>query len=131
MVLSGYRWFSAESLCLWLLYQCVMTDDSPQMPWSPFMFQQMQEQMQEASEQMMGSQTELWEQFLKSGAGGSDTMSDLTAMSRGAAMFKTRVQSSGRISIPDAEREALDIGEGDIVQTIVIPVKRNNSDSDE
>jgi bifunctional DNA-binding transcriptional regulator/antitoxin component of YhaV-PrlF toxin-antitoxin module len=58
-------------------------------------------------------------------------MSDLTAMSHGAAMFKTRVQSSGRISIPDAEREALDIGEGDIVQTIVIPVKRNNSDSNE
>ncbi|WP_256300306.1 AbrB/MazE/SpoVT family DNA-binding domain-containing protein [Haloarchaeobius salinus] len=108
-----------------------MTDDSPKMPWSPFMLQQMQEQMTEASEQMMGSQSELWDQFLKNGAGGSDTMSDLTAMSHGAAMFKTRVQSSGRISIPDAEREALDIGEGDIVQTIVIPVKRNNSDSNE
>ncbi|MFT4889284.1 MAG: bifunctional DNA-binding transcriptional regulator, partial [Halobacteriales archaeon] len=38
-------------------------------------------------------------------------------------------QSGGRISIPDAEREALDIEEGDIVQTIVIPVKRTHGDS--
>ncbi|WP_435349448.1 AbrB/MazE/SpoVT family DNA-binding domain-containing protein [Haloarchaeobius sp. HRN-SO-5] len=107
-----------------------MTDDSPSMPWPPLVMQQMQEQMQDASEQMMGSQAEMWKQFLSGGAGGSDTMSDLTAMSRGAAMFKTRVQSGGRISIPDAEREALDIGEGDIVQTIVIPIKRNG-DSNE
>jgi hypothetical protein len=36
--------------------------------------------------------------------------------------FKTRVQSGGRISIPDAEREALDIGEGDLVQAVVVPI---------
>jgi bifunctional DNA-binding transcriptional regulator/antitoxin component of YhaV-PrlF toxin-antitoxin module len=40
----------------------------------------------------------------------------------GSAVFKTRVQSGGRISIPDAEREALGIDEGDIVQTVVIPL---------
>ena len=51
-------------------------------------------------------------------------LSDLGAMSR-MATFKTRVQSGGRISIPDAEREALDIEEGDIVQTVVIPIKRS------
>ncbi|WP_267639422.1 AbrB/MazE/SpoVT family DNA-binding domain-containing protein [Haloarchaeobius amylolyticus] len=108
-----------------------MTDDSPKMPWSPFFMQQMQEQMQDAGEQMMGNPQELWKQFFAGNAGSSDTMSDLTAMSRGTAMFKTRVQSGGRISIPDAEREALDIGEGDIVQTIVIPVKRQERDSNE
>ncbi len=48
-----------------------------------------------------------------------------TPMQLGTATFKTRVQSNGRISIPEAEREALDIQEGDIVQTVVIPVKRN------
>ncbi len=42
------------------------------------------------------------------------------------ATFKTRVQSGGRISIPDAERETLDIEEGDIVQTIVIPINRRH-----
>jgi hypothetical protein len=85
------------------------------------------QQMQEASEQMARSQQELWQQFMQASAGG-ETMSDLTALSRGAAMFKTRVQSGGRISIPDAEREALDIGEGDIVQTIVIPIRRSDTD---
>lgn len=40
------------------------------------------------------------------------------------AMFKTTVQSGGRISIPEAERQALKIEEGDIVQVIVIPIDR-------
>src|SRR3954462_15281247 len=40
------------------------------------------------------------------------------------AMFKTTVQSGGRISIPEAEREALNIEEGDSVQVILIPIER-------
>lgn len=40
------------------------------------------------------------------------------------AVFKTRVQKSGRVSIPDAEREALGIEEGDLVQVIVIPLQK-------
>jgi len=51
-------------------------------------------------------------------------MNQLGAMSQ-MATFKTRVQSGGRISIPDAEREALGIEEGDIVQTVVLPVTNN------
>ena len=39
-------------------------------------------------------------------------------------MFKTTVQSGGRISIPDAERKALRIEEGDLVQVILIPIER-------
>jgi AbrB family looped-hinge helix DNA binding protein len=39
-------------------------------------------------------------------------------------MFKTTVQSGGRISIPEAERQALGIEEGDLVQVIVIPLSR-------
>ncbi|MDE1861614.1 MAG: AbrB/MazE/SpoVT family DNA-binding domain-containing protein [Thaumarchaeota archaeon] len=38
--------------------------------------------------------------------------------------FKTSVGSNGRISIPEAEREALNIREEDLVQVIVIPVER-------
>ncbi len=38
--------------------------------------------------------------------------------------FKTTVGSNGRISIPEAEREALGIKEDDLVQVIVIPVER-------
>lgn len=40
------------------------------------------------------------------------------------AMFKTTVQSGGRISIPEAERQALDIEDGDLVQVIVVPIER-------
>jgi bifunctional DNA-binding transcriptional regulator/antitoxin component of YhaV-PrlF toxin-antitoxin module len=54
-------------------------------------------------------------------------MNQLGAMSQ-TATFKTRVQSGGRISIPDAEREALDIEEGDIVQAVVVPVKRERDE---
>ena len=38
--------------------------------------------------------------------------------------FKTSVGSNGRISIPEAERDALGIKEEDLVQVIVIPVER-------
>lgn len=40
------------------------------------------------------------------------------------AMFKTVVQSGGRISIPEAEKETVKIEEGDLVQVIVLPIKK-------
>lgn len=58
----------------------------------------------------------------------ADAMQNYFAMLRGLsfynAMFKTTVQSGGRISIPEAERQALDIDDGDLVQVIVIPIER-------
>jgi hypothetical protein len=98
-----------------------MTDDEDQV-WPPAMFKA----FQETSEQAVGQQAELFRKLMSGGMSGMD-MSQLGAMSQ-TATFKTRVQSGGRLSIPDAEREALDIEEGDIVQTVVIPVKRNRSD---
>lgn len=57
-----------------------------------------------------------------------DTVQNMFTMMRGLtmynAMFKTTVQSGGRISIPEAERQALDIQEGDLVQVIVIPIDK-------
>ena len=41
--------------------------------------------------------------------------------------FKTTVGSNGRISIPEAERQALTVDEGDLVQVIVIPVNPKNN----
>ncbi|AGN00145.1 hypothetical protein L593_00950 [Salinarchaeum sp. Harcht-Bsk1] len=100
-----------------------MTDDNAGFPWPPAMFA---EQFQEASEDAMQRQQELYKQWLSMSADGtSGGLSELSALSTGTATFKSRVQSGGRISIPDAEREALDIEEGDIVQTIVVPVKRD------
>lgn len=48
----------------------------------------------------------------------------LPNMFTGWSAFKTSISSNGRISIPEAERNALGLGEGDLVQVIVLPVKK-------
>lgn len=40
--------------------------------------------------------------------------------------YKTTIGSNGRISIPEAERNALDLGEGDLVQVIVLPIAKKS-----
>lgn len=45
-------------------------------------------------------------------------------MLTGWATFKTGIGSNGRISIPEAERSALGLSEGDLVQVIVLPVSK-------
>lgn len=81
----------------------------------------------ETGEQAVEQQQELFKQMLGAGMSGGMDMNQLGAMSQ-TATFKTRVQSGGRISIPDAERETLDIEEGDIVQAVVLPVKRQRDE---
>ena len=81
----------------------------------------------ETGEQAVETQQELFKQMLGASMSGGMDMNQLGAMSQ-TATFKTRVQSGGRISIPDAERETLDIEEGDIVQAVVLPVKRNREE---
>jgi hypothetical protein len=62
-----------------------------------------------------------------------DAMQNFFAMLQGItfyhAMFKTTIQSGGRISIPEAERQALKIDDGDLVQVIVIPIERKHKNS--
>ena len=99
-----------------------MTDDDDGLTWTPPMFRG----MQEASEQALEQQQAMMKQLFSGGMPSMD-MNQLGAMSQ-MATFKTRVQSGGRISIPDAEREALDIEEGDIVQAVVMPVKRSRNE---
>jgi hypothetical protein len=57
-----------------------------------------------------------------------DAMQNFFSMLQGLtfynAMFKTTVQSGGRISIPEAERQALNIEDGDLVQVIIVPIER-------
>jgi hypothetical protein len=96
-----------------------MTDEDDGLMWPP-----MFKGMQQASESAMEQQQQLMKQLFASGGMPSFDMNQLGAMSQ-MATFKTRVQSGGRISIPDAEREALGIEEGDIVQTVVLPVTNN------
>ncbi|MGI0082417.1 MAG: AbrB/MazE/SpoVT family DNA-binding domain-containing protein [Nitrosopumilaceae archaeon] len=40
--------------------------------------------------------------------------------------FKTAVGSNGRISIPEAERDALGLKEGDLVQVVIIPIEKKS-----
>lgn len=39
-------------------------------------------------------------------------------------VFKTSVGSNGRISIPEAERDALGLKEGDLVQVVITPIEK-------
>ncbi len=105
-----------------------MTDDSDRSLWfPPAMFS---EQLQEAGEQVAESQQEMLKRWFQASTQTPfDEVSSLGPMNMGTATFKARVQSGGRISVPEPERDALDIEEGDIVQTIVVPVKRNREDS--
>ena len=100
-----------------------MSDKSDGPMWPP----EMLKMFAETGEQAVETQQELFKQLLGASMSGGMDMNQLGAMSQ-TATFKTRVQSGGRISIPDAERETLDIEEGDIVQAVVLPVKRNREE---
>lgn len=84
------------------------------------------EQLQAMSETATDSQMDMVRQWMEMSAGGQLPEIMQTSMGLGSAVFKTRVQSGGRISIPDAERDVLDIEEGDIVQAFIIPLKRSD-----
>jgi AbrB family looped-hinge helix DNA binding protein len=47
----------------------------------------------------------------------------------GWGAFKTTIGSNGRISIPEAERDALKLGEGDLVQVLVLPLEKRKTHS--
>jgi hypothetical protein len=100
-----------------------MSDERDGPMWPPELFKTFTETGEQAVEQ----QQELFKQMLGASMSGGMDMNQLGATSQ-TATFKTRVQSGGRISIPDAEREALDIEEGDIVQAVVVPVKRDRDE---
>ena len=44
--------------------------------------------------------------------------------------YKTSVGSNGRISIPEAERDALGLSEGDLVQVIILPIAKKSKNKE-
>ena len=53
---------------------------------------------------------------------GTDALMGMLPSMTGWGAYKTAVSSNGRISIPEAERKALGISEGDLVQVIILPI---------
>ncbi len=44
--------------------------------------------------------------------------------------YKTTISSNGRISIPEAERSALGLGDGDLIQVIILPIAKNSKNKE-
>ena len=44
--------------------------------------------------------------------------------------YKTTISSNGRISIPEAERNALGLVEGDLVQVIILPIAKKSKNKE-
>ena len=40
--------------------------------------------------------------------------------------YKTSIGTNGRISIPEAERDALGLKEGDLVQVVILPIEKKS-----
>jgi len=83
--------------------------------------------LQGAGEEALEQQAEMFDLFLRNAGSerrGEGGFADrLTGFGTDVGAFKARVQTGGRVSIPDTEREALGIGEEDLVQVFVVPVE--------
>ena len=87
------------------------------------------ETLKEITDKATETQSNFMQNLSSMQAKGMNKMFNLTQMmpnflSWGA--YKTTVGSNGRISIPEAEREALGLKEGDLVQVIVLPVEKKS-----
>ena len=81
--------------------------------------------LREVSEKTKDAQAAMMENMASMQNRGMDTMLSMGRMLPSFVdwgAYKTTVGSNGRISIPEAERTALGLEEGDLVQVIVLPV---------
>ncbi len=91
------------------------------------------ETLREVSDGARNAQSRLMEDVSSMQSRGIDAMFNIGRMlpsflNWGA--YKTAVGSNGRISIPEAERNALGLGEGDLVQVIVLPIANKSTDKE-
>lgn len=87
------------------------------------------ETLKEVSDTARNTQSQLLQNMSSIQSKSMDTMFNIGQMlpsflNWGA--YKTTVGSNGRISIPEAERNALGLGEGDLVQVIVLPIAKKS-----
>ena len=87
------------------------------------------ETLREVSENSRNTQSQLMQNMSSLQNKSMDTLFNIgqmlpSFMNWGA--YKTTIGSNGRISIPEAERNALGLGEGDLVQVIVLPIAKKS-----
>ena len=91
------------------------------------------ETLKEVSERTRQTQSNLLQNMSSMQSQGMDAMFNIgqmlpSFMNWGA--YKTTLSSNGRISIPEAERNALGLGEGDLVQVIILPIAKNSKNKE-
>ena len=85
--------------------------------------------LKEFSDSAKQTQSDLSENMSSMQSKSMDTMFNIgqmlpSFMNWGA--YKTTISSNGRISIPEAERNALGLGDGDLVQVIILPIAKKS-----
>ncbi len=85
--------------------------------------------LREVSDSTRQTQSNLMQNMSSMQSKSMDTMFNIgqmlpSFMNWGA--YKTTISSNGRISIPEAERNALGLGDGDLVQVIILPIAKKS-----
>ena len=89
--------------------------------------------LREVSDSTRQTQSNLMENMSSMQSKSMDTMFNIAQMlpsfmNWGA--YKTTISSNGRISIPEAERNALGLGDGDLVQVIILPIAKKSKNKE-
>ncbi len=89
--------------------------------------------LREVSDSTRQTQSNLMQNMSSMQSKSMDTMFNIgqmlpSFMNWGA--YKTTISSNGRISIPEAERNALGLGDGDLVQVIILPIAKKSNNKE-
>ncbi len=89
--------------------------------------------LREVSDNTRQAQSNLMQNMSSMQSKSMDTMFNIgqmlpSFMNWGA--YKTTISSNGRISIPEAERKALSLGDGDLVQVIILPFAKKSKNKE-
>ncbi len=87
------------------------------------------EALKEVSESTKQAQTNIMSSMSSIQNKSAETMFNMSQMLPAFVhwgAYKTTISSNGRISIPEAERSALELEEGDLIQVIILPIAKKS-----
>ena len=91
------------------------------------------ETLKEITDKATETQTNVMKNFANFQAKGMDTlfnMGQIMPNFMNWGTYKTSVGTNGRISIPEAERDALGLREGDLVQVMILPLGKKSKNKE-